>query len=70
MAAPQGPHVAFALGIAGVSSYSDTSPTGLEFHPYDSVKLKYWVGQTVCTGFSVRYYGKTPTNLLANPIPP
>lgn len=33
----------------------------------DSVSL-HWVGQTVCTGFSVRYYGKTPTNLLANPI--
>ena len=28
----------------------------------------YWVGQKACSGFSVRSYGKTWMNLLANPI--
>ena len=28
----------------------------------------YWVGQKVHSGFSIRCYGKTPTNFLANPI--
>ena len=28
----------------------------------------YWVGQKVHSGFSVKGYGKTQTNFLANPI--
>lgn len=28
----------------------------------------YWVGQEVCLGSSVTFYGKTQTNFLANPI--
>ena len=27
-----------------------------------------WVGQKVCLGFSVRWYGKIGTNFLANPV--
>ena len=30
--------------------------------------MLYWVGQKVRSGFSVRSYGKTQTNFLANPI--
>lgn len=29
---------------------------------------KYWLGQKICSGFSVRYYRKTPKTFLANPI--
>ena len=32
------------------------------------VNVKYWVGQKVCLGFSVKCYGKTRVNLLINPI--
>ena len=28
----------------------------------------HWIGQNVCLGFSVRGYGKTWTNFLANPV--
>ena len=28
----------------------------------------YWVGQKVCSGFSVLAYGKTKKNFLANPV--
>ena len=31
---------------------------------------KYWVGQKVHLDFSLRCYGKSQTNLLANPILP
>ena len=27
-----------------------------------------WVGQKVCLGFSVRWYGKIGTNFLASPV--
>ena len=30
--------------------------------------MKYCVGQKVCLGFSISFYGKSQTNLLANPI--
>ena len=36
---------------------------------YSAVTLKsplYWVGQKVCSGFSIMSYGKTQTNFLAN----
>ena len=32
------------------------------------IVLIYWVGQEVHSGFSVRCYGKTQMNFLANPI--
>ena len=32
--------------------------------------LIYWGGQKVCSVFSIRSYGKTQTNFLANPIYP
>ena len=31
-------------------------------------EVKYWVGQKVHLGFSIRCYGKTQTNFLANTI--
>lgn len=32
------------------------------------IKLFYWVGQKIHLGFSIRWYGKTWMNALANPI--
>ena len=31
-------------------------------------KINYWIGQKVCSGFSVSFYGKTWMNFGANPI--
>ena len=30
-------------------------------------RLEPWVGQKVCLSFSIRHYGKTRMNLMANP---
>ena len=30
--------------------------------------INYWIGQKVCSGFSVSFYGKTRMNFGANPI--
>ena len=35
-----------------------------------SEELKYCVGQKVCLGFSVIWYGKSQMNFLANPVCP
>ena len=37
------------------------------YHNIEYVYI-YWVAQNVCSGFSVRCYGKTQMNFLANTI--
>ena len=36
--------------------------------PFVYATRNYWVGQKVCLGFSVRWYGKTGMKCLAHPI--
>ncbi|XP_022422539.1 centromere protein V-like, partial [Delphinapterus leucas] len=49
-------------GAGGLPGRMLSPVTQLSFPPL------YWVGQKVCLSFSVRCYGKTQMNFLANPV--
>ena len=47
--------------------YPFTYPPDFYFQPHSSLR-NYWVGQKVCSGFSIRCYRKTQTNPIHFPF--